>query len=204
MTHAGERRADQPRHVDHGGVERDGVAEVALVFDHLDEEGLTAGHVEGVDEALQDAEREDLADGDALARVSAASASDCTAARACVQTRTVRRFQRSTQTPAKGASRKVGIWPAKPTMPSSQRGAGEPIDQPAGGEPGHPGADQGDALAGEEEAEVGCAERPPGMGDATGMVAGWRRVRRRRAACPAARQRAEVLPVRAARAAQMS
>src|SRR6202041_3629768 len=49
---------------------------------------------------------------------SAASAKDCSMARACVTSKTLRRLRRSTQTPAKGANRNVGICPAKPTTPS--------------------------------------------------------------------------------------
>ncbi len=51
--------------------------------------------------------------------VSAASANDCTMASVCVHTSTCRRSSRSTQTPAKGAKRNVGICPAKLTVPSS-------------------------------------------------------------------------------------
>ena len=51
--------------------------------------------------------------------VSAARASDCTMASVCVHTRTFWRLSRSTQTPAKGARRNVGICPAKLTVPSS-------------------------------------------------------------------------------------
>ena len=51
--------------------------------------------------------------------VSAASASDCTMASVCVHTSTFRRSSRSTQTPANGANRNVGICPAKLTVPSS-------------------------------------------------------------------------------------
>jgi len=53
------------------------------------------------------------------ARVSAAIASDCTAASAWVQTSRRRRSIRSISTPANGARRKVNICPAKPTTPSS-------------------------------------------------------------------------------------
>ncbi len=51
--------------------------------------------------------------------VSHASSSDWTMARVWVQMRTWRRSERSTITPASGASRNVGIWPAKLTVPSS-------------------------------------------------------------------------------------
>ena len=50
--------------------------------------------------------------------VSAASTTDCNIANACVASSTCRRFQRSTHTPAKGASRKMGICPTNATVPS--------------------------------------------------------------------------------------
>ncbi len=57
---AGDGGADEPRAVGHRGVDGDGVAEVVAVVDHLDEEGLAAGHVERVDQALQGGEGDDL------------------------------------------------------------------------------------------------------------------------------------------------
>ncbi len=59
--HAGERGADEARNIDDGRVERDRVAEVALVIDHFDQKGLAAGHVEGIDQPLKHAEGEDVA-----------------------------------------------------------------------------------------------------------------------------------------------
>ncbi len=53
------------------------------------------------------------------ASVSAAIASDCAAAAACVHTRRLRRFSRSTQTPATGPNRNATIWPEKLTTPSN-------------------------------------------------------------------------------------
>jgi len=52
----------EPRHVHHRRVDGDGVLKVALVFDHHDHERLAAGHVEGIDAALQDAERKQQGD----------------------------------------------------------------------------------------------------------------------------------------------
>ena len=51
--------------------------------------------------------------------VGTASASDCSADSTCVMTRMRCRSQRSTSTPANGASSRVGIWPQKPTTPRS-------------------------------------------------------------------------------------
>ncbi len=53
---AGDGGTDEARAVGHRRVDGDGVAEVFAVFDHLDEEGLAAGHVKGVDEALESGE----------------------------------------------------------------------------------------------------------------------------------------------------
>ncbi len=49
----------------------------------------------------------------------AASAADCAIESTCDQTSTRWRFHRSTATPANGASKNVGICPAKPTIPRS-------------------------------------------------------------------------------------
>jgi len=58
--------------------------------------------------------------------VSAASASDWNIDRLWVHTSTCCRSSRSTHTPAKGASRNVGICPAKLTVPSS---SAEPVSR---------------------------------------------------------------------------
>jgi hypothetical protein len=54
--------------------------------------------------------------------------------------------------------------------------AGEPVDEPTGGDAGHPGADERDALAGEEEAEVAMTKGSPGVGVAarSGFCCGGR------------------------------
>ena len=58
--------AEEPCGVDHGGVDGDGVLEVRGVVDHLDEEGLAAGHVQRVDDALDGGEGDDLPQRDAV------------------------------------------------------------------------------------------------------------------------------------------
>ena len=45
---------------------------------------------------------------------------------------------------------------------------GEPVNEPGCGDAGHPGADEGDALAGEEKLEVAMAEGSPGVGETWG------------------------------------
>jgi hypothetical protein len=61
-----------------------------------------------------------------LDQARAANSADWIIASTCVTTRIRWRFQRSTQTPATGARKKVGICPAKPTIPSSRA---EPVSR---------------------------------------------------------------------------
>ena len=81
---------------------------------------------------------------------SAASASDWIIARTCVITRTRWRFQRSSQTPAMGATKNAGIWPDEAGESQKKGGIGELVDDPTRGEPGHPRADERNTLAREE------------------------------------------------------
>jgi hypothetical protein len=53
----------------------------------------------------------------------------------------------------------MAIWPAKVVTPSSQGGSGQAVDQPAHCDLLHPGADDGQRLAAEEQAVVAVAER---------------------------------------------
>jgi hypothetical protein len=62
-----------------------------------------------------------------------------------------------------------------------QRRFREAVDQPRGGDARHPGADQRDGLAAEEEAEIAMAQRAPRVGEiaggltrVVGEVARWR------------------------------
>jgi hypothetical protein len=61
----------------------------------------------------------------------------------------------------KGREEKCGNLPGKADRAQQQRRAGEAIDQPTGGDARHPGADERDALAAEEEAEVAMAQGAP-------------------------------------------
>ena len=170
--HAGERRADEPREIDHGRVERDGVAEVALVFDHLDHERLAAGHVECVDETLHHAEREDVGDGDAMRERERGKGERLHRGEHLRPDEDLALVQAIDPDAGEGREQEGGNLAHEADDAEQPCGAGEAVDEPAGGDAGHPGADERDALAAEEEAEVGCAECPPGMRDAARMIAG--------------------------------
>ena len=59
-----------------------------------------------------------------------------------------------------GGQEKGGELPAEGHHAQQEGGIGDPVDEPAEGDPLHPGSDEGDALAVDEEAEVTVAQRP--------------------------------------------
>ena len=163
---AGEGRADEAGDVDHGRVEGDGVAEVLLVIsssDHLDEEGLAAGHVEGVDEALHHAERDDLVDGDDLGEGERGEDERLDCREDLGPDEEVAAVEAVDEDAGEGREQEGGNLAGEADDAEQQRGAGKAVDEPTGGDAGHPGADERDALAAEEEAEVAMAERAPGV-----------------------------------------
>ena len=57
---AGDGRADEPRAIGHGGIDGNGVAEVVRDLRPSARETIGAGHVEGIDQALQRGESDDF------------------------------------------------------------------------------------------------------------------------------------------------
>ena len=155
---SGDGRADDAGAVEHRGIERDGVHQI-FAHDHFDEQRLAGGNVEGVYDAEQSRQRHDFPD-----------AND-------VQER--ERGQREGQN-HRGYLRADDDFVAIPTIggetaersekkngnasdetdgAEQERGAGEAVYQPGFGDGLHPGADQGDHLAAEEQLEIAMAER---------------------------------------------
>jgi len=63
-----------------------------------------------------------------------------------------------------GREEKGGDLAAETYGTEEERRSGEAVDQPSGGDAGHPGADEGDALAADEELEGTMAKGSPGVG----------------------------------------
>ena len=57
-------RADEACAVEHHRIHRDGIAEVFFVFHQGNDEGLARGHIEGVDKAEKDGEKDNVRDTD--------------------------------------------------------------------------------------------------------------------------------------------
>ena len=66
----------------------------------------------------------------------------------------------------------MGICPAETDQTEQKRRTREAVDQPTGGDARHPGADQGDALAAEEQPVIPVGERAEGKLPGALVVAG--------------------------------
>ena len=77
----------------------------------------------------------------------------------CVMTMIRWRLPRSATVPPIGARRKTGIWLQNAVDAEQGRRAGQAVDQPRLGDRLHPGADERDQLAAEEELVVAMPER---------------------------------------------
>ncbi len=160
---AGDGGADETSAVGHRGVDGDGIREVVAVVDHLDEEGLAGGHVEGVDEALERGE------GDDLPKINDVSESERGHGerldggenlRPDEQLAAIKAFD-----PYAGerAEKKGEDLAGEADDAEKKRGVREAVNEPASGEARHPCADKRDALAEEVELEVAVTQRAPGV-----------------------------------------
>ena len=144
--------------VEHGGVEGDGVGEDGAVLDHFDEEGLAGGGIKGVDDALGDAEQGDLPDVDASAEGEHGEGEGLQHGEVLGPDQGAVPVPAIDPDPGKGAEEKGRDLSEEGDEAEHPGRAGEAVDQPAGGDAGHPGADEREALAAEEEAVVAASE----------------------------------------------
>jgi hypothetical protein len=157
---AGDGGADHARTVEHGGVQGDGVHEVVFA-NHVDEEGLAAWDVKGVDYAEQGREDEDVPDLDFVGEGERGQDEgkdhggglggddDTLAVHTIGGNATDRRHEKN--------------WDLTGEADCAEQcaGAGEAVNEPGLGNGLHPGADQGDQLSAEKELEVAMAEGAP-------------------------------------------
>jgi hypothetical protein len=61
-NHTCQRGPHQPRHIHHGRVEGDGIAQILPVLHHLNQEGLPPGHIKGIDQPLKTAQDQNVRD----------------------------------------------------------------------------------------------------------------------------------------------
>ncbi len=166
--HAGNRRPEQARDVDHRRVQRDRVAEIGLVLDQRDEECLPARHVERVDDALQHTEPDNRSDGDVAGQRQPGQSER-------LQHRhDLRGDQQPATVPAidedagERTEHERGKLSGEADDAEQPRRAGQTVDQPAGGGGRDPGSSERDNLTAEEQPVVAVAQRSQHERDAAG------------------------------------
>ena len=172
--HAGERRTDQARHIDHGRIQRDGVTQILFIFDHFHEERLAAGHVKRIDRALQSAKPDDFVNGDAVAQGECGEREGLQHRERLRDEQNIAAIQAVHPDSGEGREKKCGDLSREADDAQQERRAGEAIDEPAGREARHPRAHQRNALSTEVQAKISVAQRAPGVGNA-GQFA-WRTI----------------------------
>ena len=148
--HPRDGRTHQLRSVHHGGVQGDGIAQVGALFDHLDHERLPGGHVEGVDQSL------DQRQTDHPPQIDVAGERQRGQGQRLDHRQNLRDHQNAMAIPAvepdAGDGRHEERRDLADEAGESQKegGIGELVDDPTHGEPGHPRADERNTLAREE------------------------------------------------------
>ena len=95
--------------------------------------------------------------------VSQASASDCTMASVCVHHEHFAAVDAVDDHARQWRQQERGNLPGEPDRAQQQRRFGQPVDEPRRGDAGHPRADERNALAAKEEAEIAMPQRAPGV-----------------------------------------
>ena len=156
---AGQGRADDAGGVERGGVEADGVGEV-VGADHLGDERLAGGRVEGRADAEEEGDHVDLPDlGHRRVTASTPSTSEASAMVSWVSWSRRRLGKRSAITPAYGERSRTGrncrpvVMPRAVPLPSVRL-----QDQPVLGDALHPGAGVGHQAAERVAPVVGVVE----------------------------------------------
>lgn len=154
---AGDGGADDAGSVEHGGVEGDGIDEV-VATDHFYKERLARGDIESVDDAEEGGEDEQLPDLDLIREGEdgedageehggGLGGDDDVAAGEAVGGETT-----------EGGEEEDGDLARETDGTEEGGGSGEAVNQPSLGDVLHPGACEGDELAGEEELKIAVAE----------------------------------------------
>ena len=151
---SGDGRANQPRSVCHRRVDRDGITEVVAILDHLYQERLTSGHVEGIDQTLQSGERDNFPERDDMGQCERRQGERLDGSRGLCPHQHLAAIETLHPDTRKWSQQKRNNLPCKANHAQQQRRMGQSIDQPACGQLGHPGADHGDALTEKEKLEV--------------------------------------------------
>ena len=124
------------------------------VFDHLHQEGLPAGHVKGVDQTLKGAQDQDLPNRDSFGERQPSQQQGLHGGQGLGPEQHLPAIQAVDPYAGERGQQEGGDLSHEADQAQQQGGASQPVDQPTGGDPRHPGADEGNTLSAEEQPEV--------------------------------------------------
>jgi hypothetical protein len=171
--HAGGAGAEQAGGVDDRRVERDRVGQILAAIDDLHDEALSGRDVKRVDQALHDGENDQVRD------VDRAAEGEPREGERLKHRQRLRRNDGAAEVPAinqhagDGREEKRRDLPGEADDAEQRRRVSQAIDQPGGGDGGHPVADERNDLPGEEEAVVAVAQRAEDEREPGGFVSAF-------------------------------
>ena len=164
---SGNGRPHHARGVEYRRIEGDGVDQIVLAG-HLDHQRLPAGHIEGIDHAEQAGEREHVPDLHATGEGEGRQGERLQHGQRLCHDDHLAAGKTVGRDPAQRSQGEHGDLGAEPCGPEQKFRVGEAVHQPALRHVLHPGADQRDDLAADEEAEIAVPQGSKGVRNAAG------------------------------------
>ena len=155
---AGHGRAEHASAVDDESIERDRVWQVVATPDHVDDEGLPRGQIDGQHAASKNIEGDEIPNGEQMC------GHDQRKGERLKHGQGLRHDQHPVAVPTinehsgKRSDNKKRQLPGKAHYSEHQTGSGQLVDGPTESDLLHPGADEGNALPSEVEAEIPVAK----------------------------------------------
>ncbi len=159
--HSGQRRPNQPRHVHHRRIDGDGIAQIGAVVHHLHHEGLAPRHVECIDDALHDAQKQNQSNRDVPGECERRQRKRLNHGQRLRPHQHLSAIEPVNPNAGEWRNKKRRNLAREAHRAQQQRRAREPVHQPRRRNARHPGADERDGLAAEEEPEVAMPQRAP-------------------------------------------
>ncbi len=161
--------SEKSRPVEHGGVQGDGIAQVPLVVDHVNDKGLPRRDVQGIDAAQEQAQHDDVPDRHGTRQDEHRQRQGLRHGQRLGQDQGPVAVPAVRQDPREGRDDKRGKLARKTDHPQQEDRIGQAVDQPAQRDLLHPGADQGNALAREEQSVIPGLERSKDHPEGSGL-----------------------------------
>jgi hypothetical protein len=152
---------DDARAVEHRGIQRDGVHQIFFA-DHVDEEGLAAGDIEGVHHSEEGREHEDMPYLDASGQRERSQNSREDHGSGLSGDDEPLAIDAVGGDSSQGSDDENGKLTGEADASQQERRVRHSIDEPCLGHGLHPGADQGDELSAEKELKVAVAQGAQG------------------------------------------